>query len=188
MYIYTYCVLQAPTPSALPGPSPPPDVKQAGGQKHKMGSYGGWSLEAGSGAGMFFHTGWCTEEEIVRVCRGIPLMHHQHSASVSVSRHSTDASSTHINTAHLEADNPEQLFEAYAEFHTRALARTRQTGHPLPPVLLCQPMYGLGNRMRAMMGCLMIAMVSKRVMFVDWYHNYTFFMADEHRDMPGGQV
>ena len=54
IYIYTYCVLQARTPSALPlpGPSPPPGVKQEGGQQHKTGSYGGWSLEAGSGAGV----------------------------------------------------------------------------------------------------------------------------------------
>jgi len=47
--------------------------------------------------------------------------------------------------------------------------------------------YGLGNRMRAMMGCLIIALASKRVMFVDWNHEYTFWMEGEHHDMPGGQ-
>ena len=88
---------------------------------------------------------------------------------------------------HLRAKSPEQLYEAYAEFHARAIARTRRTGEKLPPVLLCEPMYGLGNRMRAMMGCFLIALVSKRVMFVDWDHKYTFWMEEEHRDMPGGQ-
>ena len=41
--------------------------------------------------------------------------------------------------------------------------------------------------MRAMMGCLMIALASKRVMFVDWNHKYTFWLEGEHHDMPGGQ-
>ena len=88
---------------------------------------------------------------------------------------------------HLKAPSAEHLFEAYAEFHTRAIALTRNTGAPLPPVLICEPMYGLGNRMRAMMGCFTIALASKRLMFVDWNHKYTFWMETEHRDMPGGQ-
>ena len=89
--------------------------------------------------------------------------------------------------SHLEAQSSEHLYEAYAEFHTRAVARTRRTGQPLPNVLLCQPMYGLGNRMRAMMTCLLIALASKRVMFMDWNHEYTFWVRTENRDMPGGQ-
>jgi hypothetical protein len=42
---------------------------------------------------------------------------------------------------HLEAQNAEQLFRAYGDFHARAVARTRETGQALPPVLLCEPMY-----------------------------------------------
>jgi hypothetical protein len=42
--------------------------------------------------------------------------------------------------------------------------------------------------MRAVVGCFMIALAAKRVMFVDWKHLYTFWepaQMKEHRDMPG---
>jgi hypothetical protein len=42
--------------------------------------------------------------------------------------------------------------------------------------------------MRALMGCFVIALASKRVMFVDWNHQYTFWLENEFHDMPGGQV
>ena len=42
---------------------------------------------------------------------------------------------------HLEAPGAEHLFHAYGDFHSRAVARTLQSGGGLPPVLLCQPMY-----------------------------------------------
>jgi hypothetical protein len=41
--------------------------------------------------------------------------------------------------------------------------------------------------MRAMMTCFLVALASKRVMFIDWDHQYTFFAPEEHQDMPGGQ-
>lgn len=48
-------------------------------------------------------------------------------------------------------------------------------------------MYGLANRMRAMMSCFLTAIASQRLLIVDWDHRYTFFQENEISDMPGGQ-
>ena len=44
-------------------------------------------------------------------------------------------------------------FMQYAEFHNDAVQRSRNKGmgKPDPKVILCQPMYGLGNRVRCML-------------------------------------
>ena len=55
--------------------------------------------------------------------------------------------------------SPETLFGAYAAFH-RSILDSAKRDNRLPRILLCQPMYGIGNRMRAMMSCLLTGLGS----------------------------
>ena len=86
----------------------------------------------------------------------------------------------------LAATSSSSLFELYSQHHHAAMEEAR-TNPRAARVLVCQPLYGLANRLRAMMSCFVIALATNRIMFVDWEHQHTKFYEKEIRDMPGGQ-
>jgi hypothetical protein len=87
-----------------------------------------------------------------------------------------------------EGFDARQMFHVYAEWHTERLGQLeRQTGASRPGVVLCQPMFGLGNRIRGIMTCFTLAWATDRLLFIDWHHKYTVWNKGEIKDMPGGQ-
>ena len=87
-----------------------------------------------------------------------------------------------------EGFDARQMFHVYAERHTERLGQLgRRTGASRPGVVLCQPMFGLGNRIRGIMTCFTLAWATDRLLFIDWHHKYTVWNKGEIKDMPGGQ-
>eukprot|EP00960_Hanusia_phi_P058785 763986-Hanusia_phi.AAC.2 len=86
----------------------------------------------------------------------------------------------------MAATSSSHLLELYSQHHRASLEKFLENPEQ-SRLLLCQPLYGLANRMRAMMSCFVTALATGRVMLVDWEHQHTKFYENEIMDMPGGQ-
>lgn len=99
-----------------------------------------------------------------------------------------DAPQPHQDCSQEGRCKAESFFREYAGRHTAALRQLAEGKNvSRPGVLLCQPMYGLGNRVRSVMSCFCLAFASERLLIVDWDHKYTKLEEHEISDMPGGQ-